>query len=89
MEQYWTDIPLRDVRVSEIGDIIERLSEQGTAELNVSGKIPMSICVVWTVGPEAEAPFDDLWDLRGYIEELNRDLSEWCVPDIGRPEPVR
>lgn len=89
MEQYWTDVPLPNVRVAEIGDLIEKLREQGTAELNVSGKIPMFIRVMWDVGEGPDTAFNDLWDLRGYIEELSSELSDYDVPAIGKPELVR
>jgi hypothetical protein len=86
MDQYWIDIPLGDVRVSEIGDIIEKLRELGTAELNVNGKIPMAIRVVWTVGGEDVA---DLWELRGIIEDLNNELvGTYNIAEIGKPELV-
>jgi hypothetical protein len=73
IEQYFVDLPTGNLRVSEIGEVLEILRGQGSAELQVSGKIPMSIRAIFDVGPGGAA--DDLWDLRDLFNELNDQLG--------------
>lgn len=80
-QTYRTYIDLGDTSVRDIAEVVDSLRDLGAPSYDPLTHI---VTVDYEIGPDGAA--DDLWDLRGVIEDIEANLSQWVpTPDIAKP----
>lgn len=74
-----TEIDVRTCALADVDDMLAKLRELGAATIDFKRNVAV---VDYTIGPDGSA--EDMWDLRGVLQELECELSNYvdcpCVP---------
>lgn len=80
---YRTTLDIGEARLKDVDDILTAIRGIGAAELDHKTNV---VAITFDIGSDGI----DLWDLRGAIEELEAELSNYLPNglDIAKPTPV-